>query len=142
MFQTLYSTAALVALCVLLTAAIWRGGPSEQAGAGIYAFGWLATSLARYSTDEYALVGLGVDAAVLLGFVLLAWRSHRRWPLLAVAFQAVAVASGALYLVMPTTPQTVYFGGAILSTFGVLATIAWGVYASITEKKSASSTTT
>ncbi len=135
MFQTIYSTAALVALCLVAVFAIWRGGPSEQAAAGMVSAGWVVATFVRYvNVPRFAWWITGVDLLLLIGLTVLAWRSTPDWPPIAAAFQAVAVVTGVLFIMDATIPSTMFIGALSIATFGVLGAIAWGVWTASTRK--------
>ncbi len=87
MFLGLLSVAALIACCII--AATW-GGRDER----LAAFGFVAAGVASHlaNTDRYGTTETGVlliDAALLLGLLVLALRSDRFWPMWAAAFQLI-----------------------------------------------------
>lgn len=128
MFQTVYSVAAIVCLCGLLVAAIWRGGPTEQAGAGLAALAWGATAFVTAQVADYVVWLAVIDFVTLVAFGVLTWRSSRDWPIIATAFQGVSLAMNLFYLFDPEIEPTLYFTALAVASFGVLGAIAYGVY--------------
>jgi hypothetical protein len=82
-----------------------RGGPPERIGAAILTVGSLLTYAALSSTATiYRSLEVGVflvDVATLLGFIVLALRADRLWPLCVAALQLVGTAGHAVKLVDP-----------------------------------------
>lgn len=82
-----------------------RGGAPERIGAAILLVGSLLTAAALSSTATiYRSLEVGVvlvDAATLLGFVILALRADRLWPLCIAALQLVGTAGHAVKLADP-----------------------------------------
>jgi hypothetical protein len=82
-----------------------RGGAPERIGAAILIVGSLLTYAALSSTATiYRSLEVGVflvDVATLLGFVALALRADRLWPLCITALQLVGTAGHAVKLVDP-----------------------------------------
>jgi len=77
--------------------------------------------------DNYGPWLLPVDLATLLGFGILTWRSSRDWPVIATAFQGVAVAVGALFLFDVSIAPPLYVASLAVSSIGVLGAILWGI---------------
>jgi hypothetical protein len=82
-----------------------RGGSPERAGAAILTVGSLLTYAALSTTATiYRSLEVGVflvDVATLLGFLVLALRADRLWPLCVTALQLVGTAGHAVKLVDP-----------------------------------------
>lgn len=85
--------------------AVLRGGMPERIGAAILTVGSLLTVAALSSTATiYRSLEMGVflvDVATLFGFVFLALRADRLWPLCITALQLVGTAGHAVKLVDP-----------------------------------------
>ena len=82
-------------LLAMATYAFGRGRIDERLAAGICVLGSMATVIVSSPLNEkYSSVETGVlivDSLALLGFVLLALRSRRFWPLWVAAFQLTSV---------------------------------------------------
>lgn len=131
MFETVYSVAPLVACCVVLVLAIWKGGATEQATAALTATAWAAYLVVHAFVDRYAWGQLGIDVCLLLAFGVILWRSSRDWPLGALAFQGVAVAVDCWYLLDTRIPVPIYITAQAVSSFGVLSSILFGIWDSV-----------
>lgn len=134
MFSTIYSVAGLVACCLILALAIWKGAATEQAAAGATALAWASVLGAQLVMHAYARAVLAIDIALLLFFGVLVWRSSKDWPLATLAFQGVIAAADAWYLFDRTIPYTVYVVATAASTAGVLASIGYGVWQTASRK--------
>lgn len=128
MLETVYSIAPLIACGIVLAIAIWKGGPSEQAAAAFAAVGWTLYIVVHAMTRRFAWGQLAIDLCLLIIFAVLVWRSRREWPLALLAFQGVAVAVDVWYLLDHSIPVSLFFVASGLSSFGVLASIAFGIW--------------
>ena len=82
---------ALMLVCVL---AAWRGRDLERLAAGAYLAAWALSLVAfRAGTGETQWAVLVIDVALLAGFVAIALKTGRYWPLFSAAFQLLAVAT-------------------------------------------------
>lgn len=140
MFQDIYSIVGLAACCGVLALAIWKGGASEQAAAGFVAVAWGGTLTLQYLIRGYARWIPAIDVALLIGLGVIVWRSRKEWPLAALAFQGVIVATGAAYLLDLTLPYPIYVTAVTASTFGVLAAIVFGVWQTASRNRRAAPT--
>lgn len=94
---------AVTVLCWMYV--FFRGGAPERVGASILALGSSLTVVtisslrARYGALEFGV--FLVDVATLAGFLLLALRAERYWPLWLAALQIIGTAAHAVKLVDP-----------------------------------------
>lgn len=78
-------------VCVL---AAWRGRDLERLAAGGYLAAWALSLVAfRAGTGETQWAVLIIDLVLLGGFVAIALKTQRYWPLFSAAFQLLAVAT-------------------------------------------------
>lgn len=76
-------------VCVL---AAWRGRDLERLAAGGYLAAWALSLVAfRAGTGETQWAVLFIDLTLLAGFIAIALRTRRYWPLFSAAFQLLAV---------------------------------------------------
>ena len=128
MSPILYFT--LLALCWLY--AWFRGGAPERIGASILALGSLLSLAARSSAaHRFGSVETGiflVDVATLAGFLILALRARRLWPLCLTALQAVGIAGHMVKLVDVATIPLAYAFILALWSYPMLLVIALGTW--------------
>lgn len=128
MSPILYFT--LLAICWLY--AWFKGGPPERIGATILAVGSILSLAARSSAvGRFGSVELGiflVDVATLIGFLVLALRAKRFWPLWLTALQAVGIAGHAVKLVDSATIPLAYAFILALWSYPMLLVIALGTW--------------
>jgi hypothetical protein len=108
-----------------------RGGAPERVAAGVLVSASLATSalpvhLASYHTVEWAM--LGIDAAVLIGLLLLAATADRFWPIWVAAVQLIAVAVHGIRSYDPHVFPIVYARLAGELAYPILFMVAGGVW--------------
>jgi hypothetical protein len=102
MLQSAFYTSLLFACWAY---ALLHGGKPERIGASILGMGSIATFLvvsapaARFGSVESGI--LFVDVAALAGFLALALRAERLWPLWLTALHAIGTAAHAVKLVAP-----------------------------------------
>ena len=128
MFEQTSSIVAIVLLCAVVVAAVWKGGPSEQGGAAIAVVAWVSSAVLQSVVSSYAWPLLVVDLLALAAFGVLTWRSSRDWPVIATAFQAVSAAVSVLFVLDVTIQPVIYVLALAVATFGVLGSIAYGVF--------------
>jgi hypothetical protein len=112
--------------------AFLRGGTPERIAAAIFFVGnaltWVATS---YSGNRFGSVEVGVlivDLGCLVGFMVLALRAERYWPLWVTALQIIGTAGHAVKL---AAPDMIPWGYAFLLAAGsypMLLLIALGTF--------------
>jgi len=120
-------------LLALVSLYAWfRGGPPERIGAAILAAGSLLSLAARSSSaGRFASVETGiflVDVATLVGFLILALRAKRYWPLWLTALQTVGIAGHAVKLVDTATIPLAYAFILALWSYPMLLLIALGTW--------------
>lgn len=121
---------ALLILCCGY--AFWRGGAPERITAAIFVVG---TALTRASTF-YAGRGFGsvevevllVDVACLIGFLVIALRAQRFWPLWVTALQIIGTAGHAVKLLAPDMIPWGYAFLLAVGSYPMLLLIALGTW--------------
>lgn len=121
---------ALLILCC--SYALWRGGAPERIAAAIFVVGTALTRVATfYSGSGFGVIEVGVlavDVACLIGFLVLALRAERFWPLWVTALQIIGTAGHAVKLL---APDMIPWGYAFLLAAGsypMLLLIALGTW--------------
>jgi hypothetical protein len=126
-----YIFLVLLVLCCA-GAFIWGGGP-ERAGMAIYAAGSVATYiLVITSPIHYRGVEVGVltvDLLVFLGFILVALRAERYWPLWVSALVGVGVLGHLAMLLHPRVIPSAYAAVLSMWSYPILLVIAAGTAA-------------
>jgi hypothetical protein len=111
---------ALFAICGLYV--LLKGGAPEKVGATILAIGSVLSVAAVSSpAGRFGSVEIGVflvDVATFLGFLVLALRAERYWPLCVTALQAIGTAGHAAKLLDPGVIRSAY--AIVLSLWGYL----------------------
>jgi hypothetical protein len=109
-----------------------RGGAPERIVASIVVVGSILTAFAATGpATRYTSVELGiflVDVAALVGFLIVALRAERFWPLWVTALQAIGTAAHAMKL---TDTHLIPWGYAFALAFWsypMLLLIAWGTW--------------
>lgn len=117
----------LVAVTLL---AMWRGGRDERLAAAICILGTVATVLLvapipqRYAEMEVAVAA--VDAVVFLGFVFIALRSDRYWPLWVAGIQLTTAIGHLLKVIQPDLLPLAYGAALMFWSYPILLIIAAG----------------
>jgi tellurite resistance protein TehA-like permease len=96
------------------------GGNTGRLGSAICVAATILTLFATPTHPAWDQTNYGVflvDAACLLALMLLAFGSNRRWPIWAVGFQTIAVATHIATMIAPDTVPRAYH--AILSLWGI-----------------------
>jgi hypothetical protein len=116
----------VVAVCV---AALCLGGRSERVGAAAILGGWIASVLVTIPGGwEPANLLVAVDIAVLLALVGLALRSHRYWPILAAAFQLLAIITHWAHSLDRTLSGWAYMTAGIIWGYLLVGALALGTW--------------
>jgi hypothetical protein len=108
-----FQVAFLISLLACCGYAFWFGGRAERLGVAIMLVASLASIPAMQVGDvpgwSAFKPGLAaVDVAVLAGFLIIALRSDRFWPLWVTSFQLIAVATHVAVLANPAVAGWVY----------------------------------
>lgn len=124
---------AFWALLLLISAyAWWRGRADERGAAAICLLASIATHFVisplrvRYSGVETGL--LVIDAAVLAGFIVIALRSERFWPLWVAGLQLTMSMSHFLKAADVQLMPRVYAAAAVFWSYPILLIIAIGTW--------------
>lgn len=116
--------------------AMWRGDKAARWAGAVCLAGWLGSILvyrANAYNPDYGV--LAVDVASLIGFVWISMRMRRIWTVILSAFMAIIVASHVATMIdLRVTMGTLVIGMAMWS-YGVLACIAFGTWASWRESR-------
>lgn len=119
-------------LTLVLVYALARGGQSERAGAAILFIGSVLTDVAfvpgilHFISVERGV--LAVDVAVLAGFVILALRSDRYWPLWLAALQLIGTLAHFAKLADSTMMPVGYAFLLAVWAYPMLALIGFGTW--------------
>jgi hypothetical protein len=117
-------------LFTVLAIAAWRGGRDERWAAFICVLGTAATASLvaplpyRYENVEVAVAV--IDASVLAGFIAIALRSDRFWPLWVAGIQLTATTGHALKAVHPDLLPVAYGAALAFWSYPILLIIAAG----------------
>ncbi len=130
MLRTVYGQVSFAALVLVVVAAIALGGRTEKAGAAVLGAGSLLGMTAQAAAKAFDPVWalLGVDLLIFAGFVALTWRSAKRWPFVAVAFQGVGLAVHVIRLFTHGMNPWIYLTAVGATGYAVMATLAVGVW--------------
>lgn len=126
--HTLISLMLAVLICGL---AMWRGDLAARWTGAVSLANWLG-SLLIYRRDAYnADYGvLAIDAIALIAFVWISIRTRRIWTIIASAFLAIIVASHVATVIDLRVTHGTWLIGMAMWSYGVLACIAFGTWAS------------
>jgi hypothetical protein len=112
--------------------AMLRGGSPERIGASIIGIGSVLSLIAVSSpAGRFASVEIGVflvDVAALVGFLVLALRAERLWPLWVTAFQMIGTAGHAVKLASPEVIPVAYAFILAFWTYPMLLIIVVGTW--------------
>jgi hypothetical protein len=129
MVKLLFFNALLLGCCGY---ALWRGGPPERIGAGIFLVATILTVVAasgparRFSSVESGI--LIVDAVMLAALLILALRAERYWPIWVTALQAIGTAGHAVKLADPGVMPLAYAFILALWSYPMLLLLALGTW--------------
>jgi len=125
---------SVLVLCAFLglaaLGAAVRGGGVEETGVVIFSLSWMASLVVRMLLPG-ADVGwplLVIQSGLLVGLVVLAWKSPRPWPIWAAGFQVIAVAAGITFLVRPQVGLAAYLRTVEFAGYGAAAAMALGAW--------------
>lgn len=129
MFDTLYSQIGAVVGVVVLAFAFLKGDEPERVGAGAYAIGALASLLLQNDSQLYGPQWgmMLVEAAVLVAYAALAWKSRRSWPIWAGGLQSIIVMSHVLTTADVRPPIAAFYAVMNLASYGILLALMLGV---------------
>ncbi len=130
MLRTIYGQVGFATLVAVVFAAVLVGGWRERAGAAVLGAGSLLGMAAQAAAHVFDPVRslLGVDLLIFVGFVALTWRSPKRWPFVAVAFQGVGLAVHVIRLSTHGMRPWIYLTALEATGYGVMATLAAGTW--------------
>ena len=130
MLRTIYGQVGFATLVLVVAAALLAGGRTERVGAAILGVGALLGMTVQAVSGTFDPVWrlLAVDLLIFAGFVALTWRTTRRWPFAAVAFQGVGLAVHAIRLLTQSMNPWIYLTALAATGYGVMAALAAGVW--------------
>ncbi|KQW79640.1 hypothetical protein [Brevundimonas sp. Root1279] len=119
---------ALVVLVAIV--GFLKGDEPERIGAGAYALALFSTLLLREESlmDQPQLALILIDAALLVVYGALAWKSRRAWPAWAAAVQTVAVMAHVLMIAQPGASIATLYEVVSLANFAALGVLSIGVF--------------
>lgn len=116
--------AALMLVCVL---AAWRGRDLERLAAGAYLAAWALTLVTfRPETHGTQWAVMVIDLALLGGFITIAMKTGRFWPLFSAAFQLLAVVTHVAQALDSAVSGWAYQTAGIIWGYLVIAAIGYG----------------
>lgn len=126
--HTLISLILAILVCGL---AMWRGDRAARWVGAAFLASWVGSMLVYRRDPYHADYGiLAIDAVTLMVFAWISMRTRRIWTIIASAFMAIIVASHVAVMIdLRVTLGTLFIGMAMWS-YGVLACIAFGTWAS------------
>lgn len=118
--------ATVLLVCAL---AVWRGRRDEQLAAGIMLAAWAVTMVVYRSGFQQMEWGiLLVDVGALGGFVWIALRSDRFWPLFGAGFHLLAVITHVARLADPGVGGWAYITAEIVWGYMLALAIGYGAW--------------
>ena len=128
--RQIYSRIALVAMLLVCGAALRWGGRLERRVAALIAVAWIATLVAQRALGEVAPVHVlaVLDAVVFVLLLALSWGDRLDWMIYALACQGVALGVHAIRMFSPAMSTWTYLTALAAASYGLLATLAWGVW--------------
>lgn len=113
-------------VCVL---AAWRGRDLERLAAGAYLAAWALTLVAfREGTRDTQWAVMAIDVVLLVGFIAIALKTGRFWPLFSAAFQLLAVVTHVARALDSAVSGWAYQTGGIIWGYLVIAAIGYGAW--------------
>ena len=130
--REIYSQAPTALMLLVGAAAIRWGDRQARAAAAVTALGWIATLAVQAGAGRVApwAALTAVDGLCFLAFLALAFRRMRGWLVLMVAAQGVAVSVHVIRALAPGMATWTYLTALAVAGYGVLLTLAWGVWTS------------
>lgn len=123
----LTQVAFLAVLVTALAAAFGRGGRTERVGGMLLFTAALLTPLVQLSAFASVEAGVAtIDTLLLVALLLLAFRSGRRWPTFAAAFQAITVLTHLARFKAGPVNGEVYGVLLVLWSYPILIALLWG----------------
>ncbi len=137
MLDTLQSQIGVGAAFVVVGFAFLKGDEPERVGGGAFALALYITLLLR---DDTGLTGphgglMAVDAAMLVIYAALAWKSRRSWPAWATGLQSIIAMTHILALVEARPPPGAFHAVIDLAGYGILLALALGVLRAWQERR-------
>lgn len=137
MFETIIGWIGALLMLGGCTFALTLGGKVERIGATAYLLCWLFSTFARHSFAD-AAVGvifiLLIDAALLITFGALVWKSQNNWPVWATAFQLLVVTLQFLYLIDFGPTISAYFTIVNVASVGIIVSLIIGTFSAWQER--------
>lgn len=119
--------AFLATLIVALIAAFSSGGRTERLGGSFFLAAALLTPVVQMSVFHRVEIGVAiVDTLLLLALLFLAFRSNRRWPTYAAAFQAIGVLTHLARFEAGPVQGNVYGDMLVLWSYPTVLALLWG----------------
>jgi hypothetical protein len=122
----------ILLLAALVLLAFWRGRTDERLAASVCVGGALLTALVgnRVASESSAFYPLAflVDFAVLAGFLVIALRSSRFWPMWVAGLQLTTVSIHLLMVVAPDLPGGISLAALAFWSYPILILIAVGAW--------------
>jgi len=116
--------------------AMWRGDKAARWAGAVCLAGWLGSILVYQGNVYNADYGvLAVDIASLIGFVWISVKMRRIWTVVLSAFMAIIVASHVAIMIDLRVMISTLVTGMAMWSYGVLACIAFGTWASWRESR-------
>jgi hypothetical protein len=111
--------------------AMWRGDRAARWVGAAFLSSWLGSMLVYRRDPYHADYGiLAIDAVTLMVFAWISMRTRRIWTIIASAFMAIIVASHVAVMIDLRVTLGTRFIGMAMWSYGVLACIAFGTWAS------------
>lgn len=122
----------LLLLAALVVLAFWRGKQDERFASFVCVGGALLTAVVgnrvASSSSAFYLSAFLVDLAVFAGFLLIALRSSRFWPMWVAGLQLTTVTIHLLMIVAPDLPGGVSLAALAFWSYPILILIAVGAW--------------
>lgn len=132
----LHTYISLIMAILICGLAMWRGDQAARWAGAVCLAGWLASILVYRGNVYNADYGLlAVDIASLIGFVWISVRMRRIWTVILSAFMAIIVASHVAIMIDLRVMISTLVTGMAMWSYGVLACIAFGTWASWRENR-------
>ncbi|WP_292228027.1 hypothetical protein [Brevundimonas sp.] len=135
-----YAILGAVFMVAMAGFAFLKGGDTERNGAGAYLLAWFASVVVQQNTDlgsARPAVLFAIDAALLISFATISWKSKRSWPVWASGLQLLTVMSHIMILLDTRLPFASLYTVTNLSGYLIIGCIVWGTFWAWQERKAA-----